>query len=119
VHAQPLPLTPPTHTAPPAQDDYTESGAILGRGAFSFVLAVQRRSSGKPFAAKCVHSQGMAVTERREALRSALAEAVTLAKLRHPVRARSTRLNHAYLAAGHRLFARSADARPVRVGRAL
>ena len=59
----------------------------MGRGAFSFVLSVERRSSGKPFAAKCVHSQGMARAERREALRSALAEARTLAKLRHPVRA--------------------------------
>jgi hypothetical protein len=55
------------------------------------VLSVERRSSGKPFAAKCVHSQGMASAERREALRSALAEAVTLARLRHPVRAQPRR----------------------------
>lgn len=40
----------------------------------------------------------MAVAERREALRSALAEALTLAKLRHPVRARSNAPHHANLA---------------------
>jgi hypothetical protein len=90
---------------------------VLGRGAFSFVLAVQRRSSGRAFAAKyaprpllraaraapltaarasqpqpntrrCVHTQGMGRGERRDALRSALAEAAVLSRLRHPVRLR-------------------------------
>jgi hypothetical protein len=66
------------------QDEYEELGLVLGRGAFSSVLSVRRRATGRPFAAKCVHSAGLTGDARRDALRAALTEASVLARLRHP-----------------------------------